>query len=244
MLIDGAIDRRAASSPDVADGLVLSTGAVLSADIGEVVSRTTDAVALARLPSPEEGDAARLRALAAEHPGASVVVDEDLAGRPLPPRFVLTAEPPAIEAALFEDTRTPRRLLVAGALPEAFLRALALAVRRRGGELDVVVADSTKVFLHERGPGWYERHGVRLRALRPLSLLAITVNPVAPQSHHFDSGRLCSMLREEIPDVPVLDVLGPAYPRDPWRRPPRAQGQRGRAGAGPAVSGCWRSSRR
>jgi len=31
---DGAIDRRAASSPDVADGLVMSTGAVLSEDIG------------------------------------------------------------------------------------------------------------------------------------------------------------------------------------------------------------------
>ena len=217
-LIDGAIDRRAASSPDVADGLVLSTGAVLSADIEGVVARTSDAVALVRLPSVEaEGDAARLRELAGEHPGVSLLVDEDLNAVALPPRFVLTAEPPVIEHYLFDVASAPRWLLVAGALPEAFVRALALAARRRGCELGVVVADSTKAFLSERGPAWYERHGVRLRTLRPLALLAITVNPLAPQSHRFDSERLCAMLREEISGVPVLDVLGPAYPRDPLR---------------------------
>ena len=50
VLIDGAIDRRAASSPEVADGLLMSTGAVLSDDIDEVVARTADAVELVRLP--------------------------------------------------------------------------------------------------------------------------------------------------------------------------------------------------
>jgi hypothetical protein len=214
-LIDGAIDRRAASSPDVADGLVLSTGAVLSADIEAVVSRTSDAVALARLPNVQtDGEGARLRELA-EQRGVSLLVDEDLNAVELPPRFVLTAEPPVIEHHLLGAAGTPRWLLVAGALPEGFVRALAVALRRRSRELGVIVADSTKVFLSERGLAWYERHGVRLHALRPLALLAITVNPLAPQSHRFDSERLCALLREAIPDVPVLDVLGPAYPRDP-----------------------------
>jgi hypothetical protein len=39
ILIDGAIDRRAASSPNVADGLVMSTGAILSSSVEEVVQR-------------------------------------------------------------------------------------------------------------------------------------------------------------------------------------------------------------
>ena len=66
VLIDGAIDRRAASSPDVADGLIMSTGAVLDRDIAEVVSQTRDAVELVRLPSVEDGSDAgrRLRELA------------------------------------------------------------------------------------------------------------------------------------------------------------------------------------
>ena len=67
VLIDGAVDRRAASSPDVADGLVMSTGAVLSSDIAEVVQQTLDAVELVRLPSVDEGTdgARRVRELAA-----------------------------------------------------------------------------------------------------------------------------------------------------------------------------------
>ena len=52
VLIDGSIDRRAASSPAVADGLVMATGAVLSEDIEEVVAATKDAVELVRLPAP------------------------------------------------------------------------------------------------------------------------------------------------------------------------------------------------
>ena len=40
VLIDGAIDRRAASSPAVADGLVMATGAVLGEDIEQVVTVT------------------------------------------------------------------------------------------------------------------------------------------------------------------------------------------------------------
>ena len=35
---------------------------------------------------------------------------------------------------------------------------------------------------------------------------SLTVNPVAPHSHTFDSPRLRALLEEAIPDVPVLDV--------------------------------------
>src|SRR5271155_276431 len=60
VLIDGAIDRRAASSPEVADGLVMATGAVLGAEIEQVVAATVDAVDLVRLPrSGWAGDGAQ-----------------------------------------------------------------------------------------------------------------------------------------------------------------------------------------
>ncbi len=59
VLIDGAIDRRAASSPEVADGLVMATGAVLDHDIDEVVLQTRDAVELVRLASVDDGLAGR-----------------------------------------------------------------------------------------------------------------------------------------------------------------------------------------
>lgn len=209
VLIDGAIDRRAASSPQVSDALVMSTGAVLSGEIEEVVRRTVDAVALVRLPSAP----AEVARQYGERPGeqASTLVDEE--GRELlrlPPRFVLTAQPQEIAALLSEHPET-KRVLVAGALPERFLAELALAARRGRLSLAAVVADPTHAFLSERPPAHYERLGVRIETAQPIDLRALTVNPVAPQSHRFDSAELRERLSAAIEDVRVLDVMDPSY---------------------------------
>jgi hypothetical protein len=128
----------------------------------------------------------------------------------LEPRFVLTAGGAAI-ANLLDSFPSADRILVAGALPEAFLAGLATAARSRGRALEVIVPDSTKVFLSERGPDWYRLHGIALRALRPIELRALTVNPVAPRSHAFDSAEIVGALRDAIDGVPVFDVLHPEY---------------------------------
>jgi hypothetical protein len=210
VLIDGAIDRRAASSPDVADGLVMSTGAILSEDIEQVVARTRDAVALVRLASADSHPGgARLTELA--QAGTSVLVDEDLAAsHALPARFALTAEEHQIKNELQLHPRA-RFLIVAGALPKPFLDSLARAARSQGHDFTVVAADPTKVFLHERSVQYYRRAGIELQVLKPIELLALTVNPLAPQSHSFDSARLRALLAGEIDGVPVFDVRHPEY---------------------------------
>ena len=214
VLIDGAVDRRAASSPQVADGLLMSTGAVLDHDIDEVVQRTVDAVELVRLPSVEHArpDAGpRLRELAATNAhGTSVIVGEGLQPVALPPRFVLSAEAEQI-AELLDDNPSARWLIVAGALPERFLRSLGQALHKRRRELALLVADATRVFLSNRGPAWYRRQGIQFHVLQPIALQAITVNPVAPQSHSFDSVQLRAMLAQAIADVPIFDVLHGDY---------------------------------
>jgi hypothetical protein len=184
VLIDGAIDRRAASSPDVADGLVMSTGAVLDRDIEEVVRQTREAVELVRLP----------------------VVEDDHAPLRLPPRFALTAEGEQV-AQLLDAHPDARSLGVAGALPDRFLGHLLHAAHRHKREMVVVVSDPTKVFLSNRGPAWYRAQGIDLRTLRSIALKAITANPVAPRSHRFDAEQLLALLREAIDDVPILDVV-------------------------------------
>jgi hypothetical protein len=210
VLIDGAIDRRAASSPDVADGLIIATGAVLDQDIDEVVLHTRDAVDLVRLASVDDDPATgpRLRQLA--QAGESMLVGEDLEPAPLPPRFLLTADSEQV-AQLLDENPSARWLIVAGALPERFLRGLLHPVHKRRRELVLVVADPTKVFLWKRGPEWFERQDVVLRTLERIALEAITVNPVAPQSYRFDSVRLRGLLAEAIPDVPIFDVLHAEY---------------------------------
>jgi hypothetical protein len=190
VLLDGAIDRRAASSPAVADGLVMATGAILSEDVEAVVNATRDAVDLVRLPATDAGGAEQLA---------------------LDRRLVLNAEPAQI-AALLREHADASTFVVEGALSERFLEGL-LAARpeRAGRELQIVAGDPTKVFLSRRGPRWYARQGVTIAVLQTIELKAITVNPVAPQSHRFDSRALREMIETAVPDVPVLDVLDDAY---------------------------------
>ncbi len=203
VLIDGSIDRRAASSPAVADGLVMATGAVLSEEIERVVAATKDAVELVRLP-------------AAESPRVDVSTggaSEEIL-LTLERGLVLNAEPAEI-AALLREHPHASIFRVDGALSERFLEGL-LAARndlspptRR--ELRIVVGNPTKVFLTRRGPGWYRRQGLAIEVSQMIRLQAITVNPVAPQSHHFESKRLRELIEAAIADVPVIDVLDPDY---------------------------------
>ena len=197
-LIDGAIDRRAASSPDVADGLIISTGAVLDHDIDEVVLQTRDAVELVRLATRRRRLAdgpARCASWPPQRP-ASVLVDEDLEPVALPPRFVLlTAEAEQI-AELLDENPSARWLIVAGALPDRFLRSLVqpraqaparAGARRRRPHQGVPVETRARVV---SAPG---RPPPDAQARS--SCEAITVNPVAPQSHRFDSVQLRAAAR-------------------------------------------------
>ncbi len=199
VLIDGSIDRRAASSPAVADGLVIATGAVLSEDIEEVVAATKDAVDLVNLPA-----AGSPRADGSTGGGEEILTLER--------GLVLNAEPAEI-AALLREHPHASTFRVNGALSERFLEGLLAArAERAGRKLRIVVGDPTKVFLTRRGPEWYRRHGLAIEVAQMIRLKAITVNPVAPQSHRFESERLRALIEVAVGgDVPVIDVLDPDY---------------------------------
>jgi hypothetical protein len=198
VLIDGAIDRRAASSPAVADGLVMATGAILSEDIEAVVTATSDAVDLVRLPLLDGG----------KREGGDVAGEDSVT---LERRLALTAEPNEIASVLREHPHA-RTFVVDGALSERFLEGLLAArTERAGRELRIVAGDPTKVFLSRRGPRWYARQGISIEVLQTIELKAITVNPVAPQSHRFDSQTLRELIGSAVADVPILDVLDPSY---------------------------------
>jgi len=160
VLIDGAIDRRAASSPAVADALVVATGAVLARELDEVVAATAQAIDVIRLPLFEP---ARDRS-----DGSVVAVGREL---------VLRGEPAQV-AALLRTHPQASTLRIEGALGEGFLEGLLAARRERAGrELEIVVADPTRAFLSRRGPRWYAKAGISLAVLDTIDLKAITVNP-------------------------------------------------------------------
>ena len=190
VLIDGAIDRRAASSPDVADGLVMSTGAVLSEDIEEVVERTArrrraGAAATADRDTPA---AAALHELLAGAVGTGCAASTRTAHHELPQRFVPERRAAAL-ASLLREHPSAHRSSWRGRCRSAF-STRCYAPRRRRELPHLVVADPTRVFLAPRASASIAARAPRSRRCARSTLRALTVNPAAPRSHEFDSRRL------------------------------------------------------
>ena len=199
VLVDGSIDRRAGASPRLADGVVMSTGAVLSADLDQLARRTRIAAEVMTLPAVADPElreqAAALRTSALLRDGGEAI--------PLDPTIVHDR----VEAIvpLLRDCPDVRALVVRGALTEPLLERVGRA--RRGAPLVAIADDATRVFL---GGGTCARHrsrGVSLAVLTAIPLLAVTTNPVAPLRHRFDPHELVERIAAELPGVPVLDVL-------------------------------------
>ena len=199
LLIDGSIDRRAGASPRFADGVVLSTGAVLSADLDQLVRRTKAAVELLTLAAVED-PALHERATTLE---ASVLLLDGGETIPLPPAIVHDRVEEVVP--LLRGREDVRAVVVRGALTEPLLDQLARV--RRSVPLTVIADDATRVFLHRGTCARYRARGIELAVLQPIPLLAVTTNPVAPLRHRFDPHELRERIAAELPGVPVLDVL-------------------------------------
>jgi len=205
ILIDGSFDRRAAANPSVSDGVVLATGAVLHRDPAEVIRRTAVAAALLRLPQVADPD---VRATARAAGGHLILGPGD--ARLALPREVALRSGPIDDPQVFDALRAATHLVIRGALLEPFLTEVASARRKADHSLTVVVDDATSVFLDGSSVARWAERGIALEALKPIALLALTVNPVAPGSHRLDSEALCAQMARMIGEVEIFDVLAPA----------------------------------
>ncbi|WCB96740.1 hypothetical protein DSM104299_05506 [Baekduia alba] len=211
VIIDGSLDRRAAANPSVSDGVVLATGAVLDRDPTEVVRRTAVAAALLRLPRLPDGELRR----AADRASSHLAIGPD-GTWPLPRGVVLrggTERDAELDPLLARATH----LIVRGALCEDFVARVAAArADDPPAPLTIVADDAAKVFLDATSAARCAARGIAVAVLDPITLVAVTVNPVAPGSHRFDSATLCAEMARAIPEVAVLDVVaGTAAGRQP-----------------------------
>ena len=80
-----------------------------------------------------------------------------------------------------------------------------LLTERRLPEIEVAVADFTRIFISPDSWRRFVRTGGRLRVHRRTALLAVCVNPLAPNGYRFDSDLLCRTLSDKI-QLPVYDI--------------------------------------
>lgn len=189
VLVDGAVDRKGPASPQVTDGCVLATGAVLSEEQDEVVRRTRRRVRMLTLPRAAEEYRLQWR------PGMLVVLVSGRAESFTPAEALKGT--PAIRSMIRGSESV---VLAGGALADPLINSL------MGERVRVVVHDPTRVFVDENLFRRFERAGGRVEVVEPLKLIAVTVNPVSLEGWSFEAGGFFRAVRDALPGVPVFDV--------------------------------------
>ena len=203
ILVDGAINRSSSAVPSITDGVILATGAVLGANVQTVVEKTVYQVACFRLPLVDDLRLAEAsKNLIRESNGG--VVGKDYATTPISMTTALMGMEDIVEA-ITTDTKA---LVLGGALTEGFLTALEAEV----GEiydLTIVIQDGTRVFLEPRTFNRFLGRGGKIQVLKPINLLAVTVNSTTPQGDQLNPQELCTALARQLKNIPIFDpVLG------------------------------------
>ena len=198
ILIDGAIDRKTIASPDTSDAIILSTGAVLSRKLKNVVDETAHVVNLYRSPELAPGPVRdAIEKNSSEEKIMLVTESGEVRKLDLLTGLGAASE---INGSIDEDTAY---IYIPGAFTTSVISDISL---RNLKQVQFVLKDPTKIFVSAMDWSRYRKKGFRLSVLKNIEIAAITVNPWAPAGYTFDNRFLLEEMQKAIPDIPVVDV--------------------------------------
>jgi hypothetical protein len=202
VLIDGAINRKAIANPELSNGIFLATGAVISPLIRDIVKETNAAIQAFTLPI-ENIDLSLLNI----DSQFSYLIDTENKKVVSIPGSLLN------QMARLENTFKNYGLhdfLMFRSVTEKFLDFLLVMMKKHGkSNLRLIIHDHTKLFLENKSVKYYTKKGLTIHVMNPVNILAVTVNPVAPLAHAYESEQLVSEIQKNLPSIPVIDVLNP-----------------------------------
>lgn len=198
-IIDGAISRLSSASPAISKAMVLSTGAAYSSNMNTLVQKTKFVVELINLQLAEDD------IIEAFDPVENGVWGMDMEGNVID--FGLTSS--LAVASLDKDiTKGMRYIFAAGALTDRFLNLVINSGNIKN--VTLLVRDFTKIFVNEMIYRNFVSRGGRILVLQKSKLVAVCVNPTAPNGYVLDSDILCEKLQEAI-KLPVYDIVKNSY---------------------------------
>lgn len=193
-IIDGALSRLSLASPTVTEAMILATGAAVSANIPQLISRTRFVHSLIHIPEVEPGLKDRLSPIATGLWG----VDSDGLPHDLGIRSVFLLG--RGDDDLFRYGTT---IYASGAVSDRLVKYL--AAQPTVDKTVLVVRDFTKIFITPEVLNDYLRRGGSLQVLMRSKLVAITLNPTSPHGYNLNSAEACQRLSEAL-QTPVYDV--------------------------------------
>lgn len=201
IIIDGAINRISSASPSVSQGCILSTGAVVSRDMNKAIKETLHTTELFSLPEVKENT---LRALASKSiaEGKVTLIDDCLNVNCLDIKTAINAGK-TIGQSIEDKTCY---IVIPKALVKNTVEDIIKATRRIK-DITFIVQDGTKIFIKSEDWIRFRRYGLNVKVVKPISILAVTINPYSPQGYYFDQREFLKKMKNFLKEIPVYDVM-------------------------------------
>lgn len=193
-LVDGALSRLSLASPAITDGMILTTGASLSANLPELVKRTKFVVDLINLPKVELS----LKNKLDDFTEGIYIVDDKLELHNLQVQSVFMLE--KLKENIFDYGN---RLYVTGAVTNQLLEFLRM--QKNIKHIELIIRDFTKVFATPEVYASFVNKGGKIKVLQKTKLIAVCINPTSPQGYHLDSDKLKNALQDAL-KMAVYDI--------------------------------------
>lgn len=191
-IVDGALSRLSLASPTVTEAMILATGAAVSANVKQLVSKTKFIHNLILLDEVDDELRERLSVI----PSGLWAVDDDGL-----PHDLGIASVFLIDRSEQDILRYGKTLFASGAVSDRLLRIL--AAKEKG--ITLIARDFTKLFITPEAYVEFTRRDGRLMVLQRSKLIAVTLNPTSPQGFLLDSASTCHALADAL-QTPVYDV--------------------------------------
>ena len=193
ILVDGAISRKTFSSPIISDAAILSTGASFNADMDKVVKETVFVVRLLTLRALEDERAYALTKAFTEPMEKFSAIMPDYSVRSID-----LSNPIASAGGA-------KYIYVSGALSDGVMNKLVMS-NINLSKVQIIVDDGSKIFISEKTFEKVGLKGARIVVMRPINLLAVTINPVSASGYSFDKEVFKKSL-EQHTDIPIYNVF-------------------------------------
>lgn len=192
-IVDGAFSRLSLASPVVTDAMILTTGAALSANIPQLVRKTRFVKQLIELEPVDSALAEQLQLLQS----GLWAIDRENRIHDLDIQSVFMID--KSERDIFEFGT---KLYVAGAVSDKLINFL----RSHERPVELIIHDFSKVFASQLNLDAFLQGGNKMKSLFNTKLIAITINPLAPNGLMLNTETLQRALEEAL-NIPVYDVL-------------------------------------
>lgn len=194
-LIDGALSRKSFASPSITEAMILSTGAVISANIDTITSKTKFVYDMTKLPEVESFIKEKLnnilQGVFAIDETKNEVIDLGI------PSLLMIDK---YRDKLFSVSKT---LFIPGMITDKLLELL--LSKQNVEEYTLITKDFTHIFSSPLNTKRFIANGGKILCLYSTRLLAITINPISPLGFKVDSNNLLASLRAAIP-LPIHNI--------------------------------------